>query len=328
MTRSPLWRGAAALAVLFGPHAATALYAAAELAGADLAGPGLAASVNVSALSLTATGIWLLVRARHPVNDRVAWPAIGGAAALAVAGAVLLPLTGQATDTVATVLLAAAGAWLCAGLAADAGAPLWRGRLAGEIARRWDTDAVAACAVVLAGHTVAMLLDDWVTRLGPAVTDQAQQADPTGLHNPVLFAAQALAAGVREEIPLLALPAALMMAARRPAWQILAVVCVLRVIPHAYLGTPALTSAVFAATAWWTYRATRRIGPVIIGHTLFNAIALFGGPAGNAALLATPAIAGLFLADAPNATPTWLRKRLRRKSSRSDRPVKVKGPAL
>lgn len=323
MTRSSPWRGVAALAVLFGPHAVTALADAAELAGADLDRPGLAASVNVSALSLTAAGMWLLVRARRSAHRAAVWAAAG----LSIAGLLLLPVVGQAADTAAAVLLAGAGAWLCAEIARDADEPLWRGRPAGGIARRWDKDAVAACAVVLAGHTVAMLLDGWITRLGPAVADQAQQADATGLHNPVLFAAQALTAGVREEIPLLALPAALMTAARRPGGQILAVVCVLRVIPHAYLGTPALTTAVFAGTAWWMYRATRRVGPIIIGHTLFNAIAIFGGPAGNAALLATPAVAGLLLADAPNAAPAWFRQWLQRPFHRKpDRGLKVKLP--
>jgi membrane protease YdiL (CAAX protease family) len=182
--------------------------------------------------------------------------------------------------------------------------------------------------VVLAGHTIAMLAGDWITRLGPAVANQAEQADATDLHNPALFAAQALAAGVREEIPLLALPAALMAAARRPGWQILLVVCVLRVIPHAYLGTAALTTGAFAAASWWMYRATRRIGPIIVGHTLFNALALWGGPPGYAVLLAAPALAGLLLAGAPNAAPRWLRRWRRGKPVHSDRPLKVKGPAL
>ncbi|MFC4049044.1 hypothetical protein ACFOY4_05050 [Actinomadura syzygii] len=333
MTRSPLWRGAAALAVLFGPHAVTALSAAAELAGADLGQPGLPASVNVSALSLAVAGIWLLVRARHPVNDRATRPAVGGAAALALAGAALLPLTGQAADTAATVLVAGAGAWLCAGLAADAGAPLWRGRLAGESARRWDMDAVAACAIVFAAHLIVMILDDWIDLLqGPTAVDQV---DAVGLPNPTLFTIQALAAGVREEIPLLALPAALMMAARRPAWQILAVVCVLRVIPHAYLGATAPPSIIFAGAAWWMYRVTGRIGPIIVGHTLFNATALWINHAeidytGRRVMTAMAvALAVLLLSYAPNAAPAWLRHWLSKKPAPDDeRPAKAKEPAI
>lgn len=299
MNKSFLLRGAAALAVLFGPHCVAALNAAAELADVGIDWPGLPAPANVSAASLTVAGVWLLIRARNSRHHGAVWCA----AALAVAGAALLPVPGEAADTAATILLTGAGAWLCAQLAADAGAPLWQGRLSGELMRRWDADAVAACAVVLAGHVTTMLLDDWVTRLGPAVASQAEQANATNLHNPALFAAQALAAGVREEIPLLALPAALMAAARRPGWQILLTVCVLRVIPHAYLGTAALTTVAFAAASWWMYRATRRIGPIIVGHTLFNALAMWGGPPGYAALLAAPALAGLLLAGAPNAAP-------------------------
>ncbi|MGP4029695.1 CPBP family glutamic-type intramembrane protease [Actinomadura sp. 3N407] len=323
MTKPSLLRGTAALAVLFGPHFAASLNAA-ELAGADIDWPGLPAPVNVSAASLTVAGVWLLIRARHSRHGGAVWCA----AALAIAGAALLPILGEAAATAATILLSGAGVWLCAQLAADAGAPLWQGRLPGELVHRWDADAVAVFAVVLAGHVTAMLAGDWVTRLGPAVTSQAAQADATGLHNPALFAAQALAAGVREEIPLLALPAALMAAARRPGWQILLVVCVLRVIPHAYLGTAALTTVAFAAASWWMYRATHRIGPIIVAHTLFNALAMFGGAPGYAALLATPALAALLLAGAPNAAPRWLRRWRRGKPARSDRPIKVKGPAL
>lgn len=307
MTKSSLLRGAAALAVLFGPHFATALNDLAELAGADIGWPSLPVAVNVEAACLTAAGVWLLIRARSRAHGGAAWCAAG----LTIAGLLLLPLLGQAAHTAATILLTGAGAWLCAQVAADAGAPLWRGRLPREIVRRGDKDAVAACAVVLAGHTTASLLEDWAARLGPAVGGLAEQADATGLHNPVMFAAQALAAGVREEIPLLALPAALMAAARRPAWQILLVVCVLRVAPHAYLGTAALTAAVFAAAAWWMYRATRRIGPIIAGHTLFNALVLFGGQVGDTVLLAAPAVAVLLLAGAPNAAPRRLRRWIR-----------------
>ncbi len=304
MSQSPLLRGTAAIAVLFGPHAATALNDLAEMTGADIDWPGLPLHVNVSALSLTATGIWLLIRARHATHRG----ATGCAAGLAIAGAVLMPLLGQAADTAATLLLAGAGAWLCAQIAADANTPLWQGRLASKVTRRWDKDAVAACAVVLAGHTIAMLSDTWIRRLGPAVTSQAEQADATGLHNPVLFAAQALAAGLREEIPLLALPAVLMAAVRRPAWQILLAVCVLRAVPHAYLGAAALSSVAFAAAAWWMYRVTHRVGPIIIGHTLFNALALTG-PVGAAVLLAAPVVATMLLARAPNAAPRWLRSK-------------------
>ncbi|WP_157430953.1 CPBP family glutamic-type intramembrane protease [Actinomadura macra] len=324
MTKSSLWRGVAALVVLFGPHSAASLNTAAGMVGADTDWPAFA--VNPSAASLTATGIWLLLRNCRSAHGRAARSAALGAAGLALAGAVLLPFLDQAADTIATLLLTGAGAWLCAQIAADAGAPLWRGRLSCEIFRRWNMDAVAACAVVFAGHTATMLLDDWITQLGPAVADQAAQADATGLHNPIWFAAQALAAGIREEIPLLALPAALMAAARRPPWQILTVVCLLRAIPHAYLGTPALTTVVFAGVAWWMYRATRRIGPIIVGHTLFNAIALFNSPAAYVLLLAGPAVAALLLAGAPNAAPAWLRKRPRDKPARSDHPAK--GPVL
>ncbi|MFI0411833.1 type II CAAX prenyl endopeptidase Rce1 family protein [Actinomadura sp. 3N508] len=330
MTRSPLALAAAVVVVvLFGTHFATALNDFAELAGVDIDWPGLPVPVNLPAANLTAAGIWLLFRIRHPAHNRTPGSSATGlaawcAAGLTIAGLALLPHLGQAADTAATVLLAGAGAWLCAAVAADVGAPLWRGRLPGEIVRRWDITAITACTVMLAGQTTSMLWGEWIAQLGPAETDQA---NATGLPNPVLFATQALVAGLREEIPLLAMPAVLMAAARRPAWQILLVVCALRAVPHAYLGAPALATIVFAAAAWWMYRATGRIGPIIVGHTLYNATILFGGAPGRLMLLATIPGAVLLLLHAPKAAPTWLRRWIQDKPAR-DRPVKAKGPAL
>lgn len=304
MTRSLFLRGAAALVVLFGPHFVAALNAAAELVGVDIAWLGLPVPVNKAAVSLTAAGAWLLIRARHSQYGGAAWCAAG----LAVAGAVLLLQAGEAARTAATLLLAGAGAWLCAQLAADAGVPLWQGRLH-QAVRRWDKKSLAACVVVLAGHTLAATAEFWLGKLGPGPADQAEQTSALGLHDPVMIAAQALAAGVREEFPLLALPAALMAAARRPVWQILLVVCVLRIVPHAYLGSSALGAAVFAAAALWMYRVTHQIGPIIIGHTLFNALALFGGLTGRLGLMVSMGAAWLLLpAVLDDASPRWLRR--------------------
>ncbi|MFI0412386.1 type II CAAX prenyl endopeptidase Rce1 family protein [Actinomadura sp. 3N508] len=324
MPKSSLAAGAAVLAVLFGTHFAAALNDFADLVGVDIDWPGFPVPVNLPAANLTAAGIWLLFRTCRPTHGRTSARATGLTAGFAIAGLLLLPNPGQVADTAATVLLAAAGAWLCAQVAADADVTLWRGRLPGEIVRRWDINAVTACTVMLAGQSTSMLLGGWIAQFGPAATDQA---DATGLPNPVLFATQALVAGLREEIPLLALPAVLMAAARRPAWQILLVVCALRMVPHAYLGAPALATVVFAGVAWWMYRATGRIGPVIVAHTLYNATVLFGGALGGLMLLATIPGAALLLLHAREAAPAWLRRWIQDKPAR-DRPVKAKGPAL
>ncbi|MFG1858477.1 hypothetical protein ACGFJT_42060 [Actinomadura geliboluensis] len=305
MIKSPLLHGTAVLVVLFGISSAAAVTAAAELVGVDIDWPSLPVAVNTSAVSLTAAGAWLLVRAPLSPPGRAAWCA----AALTIAGLVLLPHRGEAAGTAAMLLLTGAGAWLCAQVAADHGVPLWQGRPPRQIVRRRDKKSLTACVVVLAGHTAAATAEFWLEKLGPAVADQTEQASVLGLHDPVMIAAQALAAGVREEFPLLALPAVLMAAARRPVWQVLLVVCVLHILPHAYLGSPALGSAVFAATALWMYRVTHQIGPIIIGHTLFNALVLFGGLAGRLGLMVSMGAAWLLLpAVLDDASPRWLRR--------------------
>lgn len=231
-----------------------------------------------------------------------------------------MPVLGQFADTVATVLLAAAGAWLCNQVAADAGTPLWQGRLAREVTRRWNRNTSVACAVVLGGHIVAARLETGILGFGPALRSRAEQVDVTGLQDPVLLAVQALASGLREEVPLLLLPAAVMAAARRPAWQILMVVCASRVIPHAYLGLPCLASAVFAAVGWWMYRATGRIGPVIVGHMLFK-LALMG-PVGFPVQLLAPVFAVVLLALTPDIAPRWMTKKSPRNcSTEVEKPV-------
>lgn len=305
MIKSPLLHGMAVLAVLFGISSAAALNDAADLVGVDIDWPRLPVSVNKSAVSLTAAGAWLLIRARRSRCGRAAWCAAG----LTIAGIVLLPHRDEATGTAAMLLLTGAGAWLCAAVAAEYGVPLWQGHLPRQIVRRWDKRWLTACVVVLAGHTAAGAADFWLMKIGPAVAGQAEQASALSLHDPVMFAVQALAAGVREELPLLALPAALMTAARRPVWQIFLVVCVLRVLPHAYLGSSALSAAVFAGAGLWMYRVTHKIGPIIIGHTVFNALAVFGGLPGRLAMMASMGAAWLLLPQVlDDASPRWLRR--------------------
>lgn len=304
MIKSPLLHGTAVLVVLFGIWSAVALNAAAELAGIAIDWPDPPGSINASAVSLIGAGVWLLIRVRRSPRGRAAWCAAG----LTVAGIVLLPQLGEAARTAVALLLAGAGAWLCAQVADDHGVPLWQGRLH-QAVRQWDRKALTACVVVLAGHTVAATAEFWLMKLGPAVADQTEQASAIGLNGPVMIAAQALAAGVREEFPLLALPAALMAAARRPVWQILLVVCVLRIVPHAYFGSSALGSAVSAAAALWMYRVTHQLGPIIIGHTVFNALAAFGGLPGALVLMVSTGAAWRLLPNVlDEASPRWLRR--------------------
>ncbi|WP_433227571.1 CPBP family glutamic-type intramembrane protease [Actinomadura formosensis] len=258
------------LAVLFGPHAVYSVAQCIELAGVDVRLPGLPG--NSSAPGVIAAGVWLLVRARSRHDIAPAWCAAG----LVLAALVLLPHDGGAAEAVAVVLLTVAGTWLSAVVGKDTGVRLWARW--GGLSRDSAVQAAVAFGLVVAGHTASRLLGDQMSRLPGA--DGAASDDSV-----LQFGVTALVAGAREEIPMLALVAALMAAARRPTWQILAAVCVIRVLPHLYYGISGLATLVFAGVSLWAYQVSgRRIGPIIAGHTAYNLLLVFGGLYGEQAL--------------------------------------------
>lgn len=146
-----------------------------------------------------------------------------------------------------------------------------------------STRAIVCCAVVIGGHVATDALTGVLSAL-PGPDGTGDQAAAMRIGSDLEFAAGALAAGAREEVPLLALVAAVMTAARRPNWQILAAVCVIRVIPHLYFGLPAIVVIVFAVFSLRVWQSSRRIGPIIAGRTICNAVTVFGGTPGHYAL--------------------------------------------
>ncbi|ATL32269.1 hypothetical protein KY5_7251c [Streptomyces formicae] len=77
-----------------------------------------------------------------------------------------------------------------------------------------------------------------------------------------------------EDVVIVAAVAALLTAARRPAWQIYTTICVVEVLLHAYFGLPAIGMALYAARRVWLYRRYQRLLPLVVGHALFD---LLGG---------------------------------------------------
>ncbi|MFC0039546.1 hypothetical protein [Actinomadura rayongensis] len=294
----------AVTAVLFGPDMGGAAAEFARLLGAENAHwpqpPG-----NSSAPSIIVASAWLLwmVRRRHGARTR--W-AGGLSAAALLAGAVLAPLTASIAEAVGVVLLTVVGGALALAVIVDAGmAPSALGFIPakGRRGRRRPTpltsregaaQAGMALSVSLAGFLVTDVLENWLWSLPwPRMTES--QGQVLDLHGAVQYAANVLAAGAREEVPLLALPVVLLTAARRPAWEIYAVACTLRITPHLYFGFPALAVAAFTCTHVWIFQRTRRAEPIIAGHTLSNALAAYAPAAALVTLAASAAPAALVL---------------------------------
>lgn len=296
--RRTLLRGAAVLFVLFGARAATAIARFADLAGAGIHWPAI--PVNTAAPGTVAAGVWLLRLHHRPGHPkRAAW----AAAFLSLTGAALLPYRTGTAEAAAIVALTIAGTWLCTVVSSDATAgqtrqPPGRGRRG-----TWDVQAFVIAGVTLAAHTATGALSGLLAGLPPA--NDADQATAMHMHSGAQFATTAVMAGVREEIPMVALLAVLMTAARRPVWQTYLLACVIRVIPHLYSGTAALGVIAFAAVSLWLYRRSGRIIPIIAGHTLYNLVAAYGGTYGPWAITAisVPAISLWILRPHVMTTP-------------------------
>ncbi|MFE7115143.1 hypothetical protein ACFU99_06925, partial [Streptomyces sp. NPDC057654] len=62
----------------------------------------------------------------------------------------------------------------------------------------------------------------------------------------------------------------LLRGARRPTWEWITVPVILRLLPHLYLGVPALGTALTAAGAIYLYTRHHRILPLIAAHFLYD----------------------------------------------------------
>ncbi|MFI1020015.1 CPBP family glutamic-type intramembrane protease [Streptomyces olivaceus] len=89
-----------------------------------------------------------------------------------------------------------------------------------------------------------------------------------------------------EEVLVTAAVVTILKAARRPLWEIVAVVAAMRALPHAYLGLgPVLAGLLPAAAAAWLYHRHQHVVPLIAAHTAHNTITLVVSAIGWPAVL-------------------------------------------
>ncbi|MBA9005919.1 CPBP family glutamic-type intramembrane protease [Thermomonospora cellulosilytica] len=219
--------------------------------------------VNPAALSLIAAGLWLAYLAWLYGRRRI-WAAV----ALAVLGAGLLPHTGEAARVVGTATLAVATVWLCLDVAEHHHMP----RQMVGIRPRWAAGPGGHLQALAVGMTTALAagVTAWLAiglslLPGPGLTAARDQAAALGLSQGAELVVTAIGSAVREEM-LLAAVVLLLGAADRPLWQVYLLAAVIRVLPHGYMGLPALSMAALACVNVWLYWRTRRVVPLMAGH--------------------------------------------------------------
>ncbi|WNZ06236.1 hypothetical protein [Streptomyces sp. 11x1] len=110
-----------------------------------------------------------------------------------------------------------------------------------------------------------------------------------------------------EDVVIVAAAVTLLAAARRPAWQVYGVVCLVEIALHVYMGAVALTIALYAAGRVWLYRRYGGVVPLLVGHLLFDltVLANWTAPASASRLLA----GGLAVAAVCGAARLWTPRR-------------------
>lgn len=94
--------------------------------------------------------------------------------------------------------------------------------------------------------------------------------------NPVLLGGDylmSIAAGIGEELLLLAIPFALATRAGWKPWMVVVLLTGLRLSIHLYYGAGSTFVVLWVPAAYLLYRATRSIGPLILGHVVYDLLA-------------------------------------------------------
>ena len=86
---------------------------------------------------------------------------------------------------------------------------------------------------------------------------------------------QSIAAGFVEEIVVVALLVTALEQARTKVWVIYVVGLTLRLSYHVYYGPGVIVFLLWAATAIWLFRRTRRITPLIVAHAVYDSLGSF-----------------------------------------------------
>jgi hypothetical protein len=235
----------------------------ARLCGADPAGwtrevaPVLAASSGASGAWL----LWLIIARSRRTSTR----ARGLLLPVLAVGVLVLVALADRRSAPGDLAAATLSAWLVRevllrnGIAlnsARALAPLGRSLIG---AARVGIGALALFLVIT--HFMGMLR---LYGFGPTL--QGDQLSVMGLDTPLTVIAHIVWTAVAEEMVTTGAVAALLTAARRPAWECATVVAFLRLIPHLYLGVPALPTMLMGAGTACLYVRYRRLAPLVVAH--------------------------------------------------------------
>ena len=165
-----------------------------------------------------------------------------------------------------------------------AGGLAWRSEVVGDWCRRlglrWSdgrnlvlggpVGATVGYVAVIAGAAVVAA----VTLSGLGISSRPTVGG--SVSDPVLLAGDYLmsvAAGIGEELLLLSIPFALATRAGWKPWWVLALLVGLRLSIHLYYGAGSAFVVLWVPAAYLLYRATRSIGPLILGHVLYDLLA-------------------------------------------------------
>jgi hypothetical protein len=86
---------------------------------------------------------------------------------------------------------------------------------------------------------------------------------------------QSISAGIVEELVVVALLVTALEQARTKVWVIYAIGLTLRLSYHVYYGWGVIVFLLWAATAIWLFRRTRRITPLIVAHMVYDSLGAF-----------------------------------------------------
>ncbi|WP_223146444.1 hypothetical protein [Streptomyces apricus] len=221
----------------------------------------------------------IAVSGRSPERKTVMFLPLVALAVPVTAGPVMqqLQLPGMNVTTgllLRTVLLA----WLACEVCLHHGIPLSRSLSSDERLHRWRTAAGHTekvgiyCAIGTTLTMAAVLMLRWIGPDGMPVM-RTSQTSALGADSPTdLFLT--LPWVIVLEGVVIGTVALLLHTAGRPTWQIYTTVAVPEIIFHAYFGVPAVLMGVYALLCTRFYLRYHRLGPLLLGHALYDVIGL------------------------------------------------------
>jgi hypothetical protein len=120
---------------------------------------------------------------------------------------------------------------------------------------------------VLSAHGRQLLIGAGITS---ALITGLDQRSALGTSSPVPMALMDVGSVLIEQVVIVAAVSALLSAARRPAWEIYAIVGLVETVLHCYMGVSAVPLGFYAAGHLWLYRRYRAIAPLALAHAVYN----------------------------------------------------------